>query len=402
MPRTVPALKADAQIRVGLLMAYLSRRSGGVWTVVEQMAIALQEETACDAQLFGLSDDYSTEDTARIDPKRVHLQSSYGLDHFGYSPMLTRRLLQARLDLVHAHGLWMYPSIVTQRWANRSNKPYIVSPHSLLNEWALRRSVWKKRLAALLFENRNLRKAACLHALTQLEARAIRTLGLRNPICVVPNGVDLPEPRQHADRIWTDSLTAGAKVLLYLGRFHTKKGLVQLLRGWKIARNRFKDGSEWHLVLAGWDQGGYRMELERLSKEEGIRGVHLAGPCFGTKKDAAFRRADAFVLPSFDEGLPMAVLEAWSYRVPVVMTPGCNLPEGFQTGAAIRVEPNPESIVGGLTELFAMTDAERREMGRRGRRLVEEKFSWPKIARQMKEVYEWVLGGGPKPDCVIL
>jgi len=66
------------------------------------------------------------------------------------------------------------------------------------------------------------------------------------------------------------------------------------------------------------------------------------------------------------------------------------------------VDAEPGSVGRGLAELVEMSDAERREMGERGRRLVEEKFSWPKIARQMKSVYEWVLGGGPKPDCVIL
>jgi len=393
---------AGAEIRVGLLMAYLSRRSGGVWSVVEAMAFALQTYAGCHVELFGLADAYSSQDTARFNAKDVHPELRYGPSWFGYSPMLNRRLTEASVDLVHAHGLWMYPSVANLRWAIRSKKPYLVSPHNLLSEWALRRSMRKKRLAAFLFENKNLKKAACLHALTQAEARAIRAFGLRNPICVVPSGVEVPAHTEHADRIWRDSLPDGAKVLFYLGRFHPTKGLLQLLRGWKIARNRFGAEWEWHLVLAGWDQGGHRMELKRLCKEEGVRGVRFAAPCFGARKDAAFRRADAFVLPSFGEGIPMTVLEAWSYRLPVVMTPECNLPEGFQAGAAVRVEPEPESIARGLTELIGMRDAGRRAMGERGRRLVEERFSWPKIAKQMKSVYEWVLGGGPKPECVIL
>jgi poly(glycerol-phosphate) alpha-glucosyltransferase len=49
---------------------------------------------------------------------------------------------------------------------------------------------------------------------------------------------------------------------------------------------------------------------------------------------------------------------------------------------------------------MGMTDAQREAMGARGRKLVEERFTWPKVAAQMKEVYEWVLGAGPQPDFV--
>ena len=65
--------------------------------------------------------------------------------------------------------------------------------------------------------------------------------------------------------------------------------------------------------------------------------MHFPGPQFGTAKAAAYRRADAFVLPSLSEGLPMAILEAWAHEKPVLMTDACNLPEGFAARAAIRL-----------------------------------------------------------------
>jgi poly(glycerol-phosphate) alpha-glucosyltransferase len=96
----------------------------------------------------------------------------------------------------------------------------------------------------------------------------------------------------------------------------------------------------------------------------------------------------------------MVVLEAWSYGKPVMMTPPCNLPEGFSAQAAWRIEPVTESIAEGLRQFFAMSDHERETMGRRGLALVKDRFAWPKIALQMRSVHEWLLGGGPKPDCV--
>ena len=126
------------------------------------------------------------------------------------------------------------------------------------------------------------------------------------------------------------------------------------------------------------------------------------GPKFGEDKAACYRDCDAFILPSLSEGLPMVVLEAWAYGKPVLMTPECNLPDGFAVNAAIRIEPSAESIAQGLQEMFRTPHSALRIMGDNGRALVAERFAWPKIAAEMKSVYEWVLGGGPKPGCVQL
>jgi poly(glycerol-phosphate) alpha-glucosyltransferase len=128
--------------------------------------------------------------------------------------------------------------------------------------------------------------------------------------------------------------------------------------------------------------------------------VIFTGPAFGDAKDALLRRADAFILPSFSEGLPMSVLEAWSYGLPVLMTEHCNIPEGFADNAAIRIGTDVESIAEGMRHLFRPPSSVLRSLGLNGRALVEERFTWPQVAAQMKEVYEWVLGGGAKPGCV--
>ena len=119
------------------------------------------------------------------------------------------------------------------------------------------------------------------------------------------------------------------------------------------------------------------------------------------EKQELLRSADAFILPSLSEGLPMSVLEAWSYRLPVVMTPECNLSEGFATNAAIRIETAVESIAEGLETLFSMSESDLHAMGAKGRALVEERFTWQTIAAQMREVYDWMLGGGTPPGSLI-
>jgi glycosyltransferase involved in cell wall biosynthesis len=126
------------------------------------------------------------------------------------------------------------------------------------------------------------------------------------------------------------------------------------------------------------------------------------GPRFGVEKNECYRCCDAFILPSLSEGLPMTVLEAWAHAKPVLMTPECNLPEGFQANAALRIGTASKEIAAGLKQLVDMSDHDRIEMGDRGRALVTAKFSWPRIGEQMRAVYEWVLGGGSPPGSVIV
>jgi poly(glycerol-phosphate) alpha-glucosyltransferase len=214
-----------------------------------------------------------------------------------------------------------------------------------------------------------------------------------------------------------------------LGRIHPKKGLVNLLKAWAEIQRTEDIGqrAEWVLAIAGWDQGGHEAELKRLASELDLawaerkaqsaeRGTNrtspsalgasrpisllFTGPLFGPDKESAYVNCDAFILPSFSEGLPMAVLEAWAYGKPVLMTPECNLPEGFAANAALRIEPNAESMVQGLRELFQTPDSSLFALGARGRELVASRFAWPKIAADMKSVYEWVLGGGARPECI--
>ena len=96
----------------------------------------------------------------------------------------------------------------------------------------------------------------------------------------------------------------------------------------------------------------------------------------------------------------MSVLEAWAYRLPVLMTDHCNLPEGFSADAAVHIGTQVESIAAGMKEILDVPDAERQRIGGNGLALVRERFTWPKIATQMKQLYQWVLGKGDKPDFV--
>ena len=350
-------------------------------------------------EVFGIEDGQGHEYLDSWKPVPTHLFTVKGAQSFGYAPALGSALNSAGLDLLHVHGLWMYSSIASRRWAMDKSKPYVITPHGMLDAWALHNSYWKKFLAAAFYEKAHLTSAACIHAVSRSELLAVRSYGLKNPVCVIPLGIDVPEKSAQANAGDT-----AEKTLLFLGRLHPKKGLVNLLHAWRdVERARGKLRFNWRLVIAGWDQAGHGEELKALCRDLDCEStVRFVGPKFGPDKDALLRNANAFILPSLSEGLPMSLLEASAYGVPLIMTPQCNFPEAFDAEAAIAITSDVDGIVSGLNKLQEMTDRERHCMGSRGRSLVETRFAWPMIALHHFSVYSWVVGGGNKPDCLVL
>jgi poly(glycerol-phosphate) alpha-glucosyltransferase len=193
------------------------------------------------------------------------------------------------------------------------------------------------------------------------------------------------------------------RTLLFLGRLHPKKGIRELLIAWaRIAKDSPGIARSWRLAIVGWDDAGLLEQLRATTKELGLGedSVVFPGALFGEDKAAALWNADAFVLPSYSEGLPMAVLEAWAHGLPVFMTRECNLPEGFDAGAAIEIRTDPAELAAVLARALPRPDLA--EVGRRGRELVRSQFSWPAIVSELRTVYDWLARGGRPPACVRL
>jgi glycosyltransferase involved in cell wall biosynthesis len=385
-------------MKIGMLTSWLSHRSGGLCEAVSRLVRGLQADPEYNVKVFGLADHCTAAERERWGPSVVSFPTR-GPDSFGHAPGLAAALKSADLDILHVHGLWMYYSIASAGWIRITGRPCVISPHGMLDPWALRNSGWKKQLALAAYERSHLESAACLHALCGAEAQAMRDISLRNAICIIPNGLDTPTSSAAGAAVWRDRVPPGARILLYLGRLHPKKGLINLLHAWQPFAGG-PDG-DWHLAIAGWDQGGYESKLRRVVNQLGMASrVHFLGPLFGTDKAAAYAVANAFILPSVSEGLPMVILEAWSHGLPVLMTRACNLPEGFTAGAALEIGTDSEGIGAGLDLLARLSDEQRRAIGDNGRRLCRERFSQAHSSEMMRMVYRWLLNLGPRPDCV--
>lgn len=402
------------------LVASVSRQAGGLFESVRRLHQELALLPDISVKVLSLQDAYTSQDLPHWAPLEVQTFKASGPARFGYCPELTDAVLALDYDILHTHGLWMYPSVATSKWYAETRRPYVVSPHGMLDPWAVRNSSWKKRLALLFYESKHLRNAACIRALNVAEARAIRSAGLKNPVCIIPNGIDLPAVTERAESCAQQRGGRRKKLLLYLGRLHPKKGLPNLLRAWASLPDR----KEWILGIVGWDQNGHQAQLTWLCSQLNLSYEHLkddarpddaspalpgngatpsvlfSGPRHGSAKARCFLDSDAFVLPSVSEGLPMVILEAWAYAKPVLMTPACNIPSGFSNGAAIKIGSEEATIRMGLQQLLRMSDGERESMGKRGRTLVAKEHNWQQIVSEVHSLYLWLLGSSPRPACI--
>lgn len=286
-----------------------------------------------------------------------------------------------RPDLWHDHGIWLRSNHEASRLAGRFGIPRVVSPRGMLEPWALDHRRWKKKLAWWLYQRADLWRAAALHATAQSEADQFRRLGLRNPITVIPNGVDIPSFARAADS------HDGGRTALFLSRVHAKKGLPLLVEAWAKVRP-----AGWRMKVVGPDEDGHVAEVKALVRGAGLADTwEFCGEIDDPEKWGAYRQADLFILPTHSENFGMVVAEALASGVPVITTRGCPW-EGIPAhGCGWWVEPTAEGLAAALQEACCQPADALHSMGHRGRQWMESEFGWKMIAQRMTALYEAVL-----------
>ncbi|HEY1378387.1 MAG TPA: glycosyltransferase [Gemmataceae bacterium] len=289
-------------------------------------------------------------------------------------------------DVVHLHGVWDPLLFAAARAARAAGRPYLVTPHGMLDPWSLAQRRWKKRLALALGWRAMLDRAAALHLLNADEQALAAGLGIKAAGVVIPNGVDLdefdPPPRPELFRRRLPAL-GDRPYVLFLSRLHYKKGLDYLADAFRILA---ADRADVHLVVAGPDDGA-RADFERRVAAAGLADrVHLPGPVYGPEKLSAVAGAACFCLPSRQEGFSVAILEALACGTPAVVSTACHFPEVAEAGAGEVVPLDAAAVATALGRVLA-DPALRERMGRAGRELVAARFTWPRIAARSVETY---------------
>jgi glycosyltransferase involved in cell wall biosynthesis len=297
----------------------------------------------------------------------------------------------AEMDVVHGHGFYVYPNWAVGSRAVSKRKALVYHPQGMFEPWILRRSRLKKRLVSFLFERRNMGQCRLWRALTTREADQIRQQGFTAPIVVAPNGVRLEDYDAGPSGNGTNGFAvaeqaSGKKRLVFMARLHPKKGLDLLLPAWARLK---KHHPHWELLIAGPNEDGYRAVVEAMIRDlEVASATTLVGSVTGDAKRELLQSADLFILPSYSEGFPVAVLEAMACRVPVIGTDGCNFTELATEGGGWLCVANADSVHQALDEALRCSEAELKERGQTARKLVERRYTWPRIATVIRAACE--------------
>ena len=307
------------------------------------------------------------------------------------SPEMKKGLARAcqTADILQSNVLWKMPCVYPAAAVSGTRCKLVVAPHGTLATWALHKSYWKKKIFGWLFQNKVLRRADMFYATSLKECSEIRAAGYRQPVAVIPLGMDVPEVVSHVKE------DAGRmRKVVFFGRLHKVKGVDRLLLAWQQV---VRDG--WELVVAGPDCGMLDT-LKGIVADRKLPRVSFVGEIVGDTKYDFLAGGDIYVLPSDTENFGITVAEALVCGTPVIASQGTPW-EGLEREKCGRWVPiGVEPLVSALKEMMSLDDVERAEMGARGKAWIRRDFSWEGFGVQMKAAYEWLLGKGPKPVCV--
>ncbi len=295
-------------------------------------------------------------------------------------------------DAVAVHGLWNYATHVARRALVGGDTPYVVYPHGMLDPWfahkypaktAVKRVLWRVNEGPLL-------NGANAVLFTSEEERLQARIGYR-PWSVTERVVRYgTEPVGKGD---ADDLAAfrsrvphlqDRPFLLFLGRLHEKKGCELLVRAYAAHRETL----DADLVMAGPDDTGIGTGLRALAQQLGVGlRIHWPGMVTGAVKRGALHLAQAFVLPSHQENFGIAVAEAMSCSVPVLVSDKVNIWREIEQAGAGLVEPDTQQGTSALLERWSNTTPhERADMKRAATSLYEDRFTAAAAAEDLADV----------------
>lgn len=376
-----------APMRTINILPSISRLAGGLAPAVLN-SVCVQRRLGVDAHITTLQDAYTAEDAPG---SGIPYEAVPSFTPFGYSPQLREMLLQpSPPDLVHAHGMWMYGDLLALQLSRSRGIPLITSPHGMLKPQAFYHHWWKKLPIWWCWERQKHARAAALVASSASEAEDIRAYGLATPIAVIPHGLSLPP-------LTCEKPQNNPRIALFLSRLHPIKGLPLLVAA--VARLR---PHGWTFIIAGPDQAGYEGEIRRTIHAEGLdTQFAFPGALYGEEKAFWYRTADLFVLPTLSENFGIVIAEALAYETPVLTTTGAPWPDLVSQQCGWWVDPSVEGFTQGLAVALETPTAKLREMGQRGRKLVQANYSWERATQELLVLYEWVIGRRARPTCVI-
>lgn len=293
--------------------------------------------------------------------------------------------------IIHVNGVWELPDIYPSRAVRGTKCKVVYCPRGGLSRAALWRgkTFLKKLMWYFGGQRRALKEAAMFHAASMKEHDEIRDLGYRQPIAIVPNGIDVPSV------IHKPFETTNRKVVFF-GRIHPTKAADHLVEAWGRVAAEFP---EWSVEIAGPDCGAVP-SLKAMIAEKKIPRVSFVGELKGKAKYEFLAQADLYVLPSLTENFGITIAEALACGTPVIASKGCPW-EGLEAnGCGWWIDIGPDALAECLRSSLNTHPSTLEEMGRRGREWMMKDYLWSGVGKKMLAAYEWLVNGGTRPEFV--
>lgn len=353
----------------------IDRTSGGVGFYMQLLAAELGKLTELHVVTV------KSENELKLENCEIHYISSgiFGSAKEEWCTILKR----VNPDVVHVNCCWMPQCAFTQKWAQQLGYKVVLTPHGMLEPWIVKRNYWTKKLPALvLYQCKAVERANVIHATAESEKANLLALGYNTNIKIVPNGVEVKNIEMKES--WTKT-----KKILFLSRVHVKKGIEFLIGAAAQLRTEL-DGYEF--IIAGEGDQTYIDSLKQRCKEQGVDHLfNFCGGIYGDKKWELFRQADVFVLPTYSENFGIVVAEAQASGTPVITTTGTPWEELNTYKCGWCVSPTQSAITEAIRQALNTPVEELKEMGMRGRELMEQNYSTDAVARKMDELYKSIL-----------
>ncbi|MEH1774144.1 glycosyltransferase [Nostoc sp.] len=330
---------------------------------------------------------------------RVQYFDCWYRDDFIIAPSLISWLFKNvnNYDIVHSQTVFAPMISVAHSICKYFQIPYIVTPHGMLEPWALSYKAWKKRIYYKVFENPAIQNSSAIQATSSFELNNINSLKFQNTV-FVPNGIRRQEfePLSNPEIFYQQfPETRGKTLILFLGRIDPKKGLDLLAPAFAKVYNQFPHT---HLVVAGPDNIGFMDKAQNyFLQADCLDAVTFTGMVSGALKYAALAAANLYVAPSYSEGFSISILEGMASGLPCIITTACNFPEAAKAEAAHVVEINVNAIANALIECLS-NPQQATEMGDRARKFIFQNYTWDRAADKLIQVYKSVIDKKPLPE----